>query len=44
MTPLEAAKLAEVNYNTARWTCLQLLKEGKLEKAKTGKGRYKYVG
>jgi predicted transcriptional regulator of viral defense system len=44
MTPYEAAELAEVNYNTARWTCLQLYKEGKLEKSKKGRGHYKYVG
>ena len=43
MTPHEAAELAEVNYNTARWTCLQLYKEGKLEKSKKGRGHYKYV-
>ena len=34
--PLGASKLAGVNKNTARWCCLKLYEEGKIERIKRG--------
>jgi len=40
ITPVEAAHSAGVNKNTARWSCLQLHKESKLERI--SRGHYKF--
>jgi len=34
--PLDAAKSAGVNRNTARWCCAKLYKEGKIERIRRG--------
>lgn len=41
ITPTEAATLANANKNTARWCCLKLLKEDKLERLKRGQYKLK---
>lgn len=43
ITVKEAASVAKVNHNTARWCSLRLLKEGKIERSKEKRGLYRCV-